>query len=276
MSGQLRRKVGLALSGGAARGIAHIGVLEVLEEAGIPIDVVAGVSAGAIVGALYAAGRSPAEMAERTVIAGSKRLSPFIEASFSRSGLIRGKKIMGILADFLGGDIRFDELRIPFACVATDIDSGEEIVIDHGSVLEAIRASISIPGIFTVVRHEGRFLVDGGLTTPVPVSVVRQMGAEFVIAVNVNPDITLRRGKTIRERKSAGKEPSILQVMLQSIYITTYTITHSSLAGADIVIEPDVAHLGAGDFHRALDFITCGREAARKALPEIKKKLEKG
>jgi NTE family protein len=131
-----------------------------------------------------------------------------------------------------------------------------------------LRASISIPGIFTVVKREGRYLVDGGLTTPVPVNVVKQMGADFIIAVNVTPTVTDRTQRL-------DKEPNIFHVMMQSIYITTYSMTRSSLEDADIVIEPDVAHIGAGDFQKAPELIKRGEQAARSAIPEIKRKLEK-
>ena len=137
----------------------------------------------------------------------------------------------------------------------------------------ALRASISIPGIFTLVKWEGRYLVDGGLTTPVPVNVVKQMGADFIIAVNVNPDVSNRMGKSSKVRVKAHKEPNIFQVMMQSIYITTYSLSRNSLAAADIVIEPDLAHIGAGDFHKAQELIAQGQQAARKAIPEIKRKL---
>jgi NTE family protein len=270
-----KKKIGLALSSGAARGLAHVGVLQVLQDENIPIDVVAGTSAGAVMGAIYASGQDARLMVERAIEAGWKKMAPLIDPSFPRTGFIKGGKITRLLSSFLGGDIDFSDLRIPFACVATDINTGEEIVIDKGRVLEALRASISIPGIFTVVKREGRHLVDGGLTTPVPVNVVRRMGADFVIAVNVNPDVSARMGKSGRERVKAHKDPNIFQVMVQSIYITTYSLAQVSLSNADVVIEPDLADIGAGDFHKVSEMITRGQSAARKAMPEIKKKLEK-
>jgi len=269
-----KKKIGLALSSGAARGLAHVGVLEVLQEEGIPIDIIAGTSAGAVMGAIYASGQDTRRMVEQALDAGWKKMAPLIDPSFPKTGFIKGRKITQLLSGFLGGDIEFSDLRLPFACVATDINTGEEIVIDSGPVVEALRASISIPGIFTVVRREGRHLVDGGLTTPVPVNVVRRMGADFVIAVNVNPEVSIRMSKSGRERARANKAPNIFQVMIQSIYITTYSLAQGSLGNADVVIEPDLAHIGAGDFHKAAELIRHGQEAARKAIPEIKKKLE--
>jgi NTE family protein len=268
------KKVGLALSGGAARGLAHIGVLRVLEKEGIPIDLIAGTSAGAIIGAAYAWNQDISWITRVALDAKWKKWAPLLDPSFPKSGLLKGRKIKDLLSSYIGGNIKFSNLKIPFKCVASDIDSGEEIVIDSGPVAEAIRASISIPGIFSVVKYEGRYLVDGGLTTPVPVNVVKDMGADFIIAVNVNPDVSGRLGKTSQKRVEARKEPNIFQVMMQSIYITTYSLAWSSLSKADVVIEPDLAHIGAGEFRRVRELIKQGREAARDAMPEIKRKLE--
>jgi NTE family protein len=269
-----KKKIGLALGGGAARGLAHVGVLDVLKQEGIPIDLIAGTSAGAIVGAAYAWSRNTEQMTRDALDANWKKMAPLIDPSLPKSGFIKGKKIRDLIATYVGGNVDFTDLKIPFACVATDIDTGEEVVIDSGSVPEALRATISIPGIFRVVKHKGRYVVDGGLTTPVPVEVVRRMGAEFIIAVNVNPDVTGRMGKTYRQRVEAHKEPNIIQVMMQSIYITTYAVAQHALERADIVIEPDLANIGAGDFNKVPEMIKRGREAAEKALPEIKKRLE--
>jgi NTE family protein len=267
------RKIGLALSGGAARGLAHIGVLEVLHKEGIPIDIIAGTSAGAMMGAIYASRLDISFMIKEAMEANWKKLAPLIDPSLLKSGFIKGRKIKDLLAGYLGGDINFSDLKIPFACLATDIDTGEEVVINSGPVTDAIRASISIPGIFTVVKREGRYLVDGGLTTPVPVKVVKQMGADFVIAVNVNPDVTSRMGKTYRQRIEKRKEPNIFQVMMQSIYITTYAVAYNNLLEADIVIEPDLLHIGAGEFSKAGELIEQGRQAAQEAMPRIKRRL---
>lgn len=268
-----RKKVGLALSGGAARGLAHVGVLRVLQKEGIPIDMIAGTSAGAVIGAGYAWDQDTVRITKDALDASWKKMAPMIDPSIPRTGFIKGKKIQDLISQYVGGNIRFSDLKIPFACVATDIDTGEEVVIDSGSVPEALRSSISIPGIFTVVKREGRYLVDGGLTTPVPVEVVRRMGADFIIAVNVNPDVTYRMGKTGQARVAAHKEPNIFQVIMQSIYITTYSLARNSLENADVVIEPDLSHIGAGDFNKARELITRGRQAAQDAIPEIKKKL---
>jgi len=268
-----RKKVGLALSGGAARGLAHVGVISVLHREGIPIDMIAGTSAGAIMGAVYACHRDTDRMKRHALDPGWKKRAPMIDPSFPKTGFIKGKKIEKLLESFLDGDIEFKDLQIPFACVATDIQTGEEIIIDNGSVTRALRATISIPGIFTLIKHEGRYLVDGGLTAPVPVDVVRQMGADFVIAVNVNPDVSDRITKPDKPPRKE-KSPNIFQVLIQSIYITTYSLAKNNLENADVVIEPDIADISAGEFRRTPELITLGEQAAAAAIPEIKTKLK--
>ncbi len=274
-SAKLRRsKVGLALGTGAARGLAHIGVLEVLEKEGIPIDMIAGTSAGAIIGALYAQGKNSSQIIKMALDLSRKRLVSMVDPSLPKSGFIKGRKIKNLVTLFIGGDIKFSDLKVPLACVATDINTGEEVVIDQGSVPEAIRASISIPAIFTTVKWRGRYLVDGGLVNPVPVSVVKRMGADFIIAVNVIPDVAERAHQVDKERTGGLKEPNIIHVLLQSMYIGTYSLVSHSLEGADIVIEPRVTHIGSGDFHHAQECILQGELAAQDSIPEIKRKLK--
>ena len=268
-----RKKIGLALSGGAARGIAHVGVLRVLAKEKIPIDFIAGTSAGAIVGAAYASHRDTDRLTEDALAANWTKMAGLIDPLLSKSGIIKGKKILSLISAFIGGNIDFTDLKIPFSCVATDIDTGEEVVINQGHVPEALRASISLPGIFAVVKRNERYLVDGGLTSPVPVGVVRRMGADIVIAVNVNPGVTMRMGKAYKQRMDAHKEPNLIQVMTQSFYITSYTVGQHAMENADIIIEPDLAHVGAADFSKAPELITRGMEAAEKAMHKIRKML---
>ena len=267
------KKIGLALGGGAARGIAHIGVLQVLQREGIPIDFIAGTSAGAIVGAAYACCMDVERLTRDALDANWKKMRPLIDPSLAKSGLIKGKKIRALIATYVGGEMDFSELKIPFACVATDIDTGEEIIFNSGSVLDALRATISLPGIIAVVKHGDRYVVDGGLTTPVPVEIARKMGADFVIAVNVNPGVYGRVRKIYRQRIDAHKEPTIIQVMMQSLYITAFAVAQHALENADVVIEPDVAYVGGADFQKAPELIQHGRDAAQKALLEIKRRL---
>ncbi len=270
MSEVRQSKVGIALGGGGARGLAHIGVLDVLEKEGIPIDMIAGTSAGAAVGALYAQGKETGLIKRLALDLSRKRLASLMDLALPRTGFIQGKKIKDLLKLVIGGDVDFSDLGIPFACIATDIMTGEEVVINHGSLLEGVRASISIPVIFTLVKRKGRYLVDGGLANPVPVNVLREMRADFIIAVNVIPDVRDRAAQL-----KNPKEPNIFNVVMQAIYITTYSAVKSSLGGADIVIEPQVADIAYGDFHRAEECILQGALAAQEALPEIKRRLKR-
>jgi len=268
-----KRKIGLALGSGAARGLAHIGALEALEKEGIPIDMIAGSSAGALVGALYAQGKAASQIKNLTIDLGSKRFFLLADPALPRTGLIKGRRIKEVLKSIIGGDIGFGDLRIPFACVATDIETGEEVVINQGSVLEGVRASISIPVIFTVVKWKDRYLVDGGLVNQVPVSVLEKMGADFIIAVNVIPDISDRVRPRGKEGVEGFKEPNIFNVIMQTIHIAAYQAVKSSLVGADVIIEPQVASIGHFDFHRAPECILQGELAAQASVPEIKRKL---
>lgn len=261
------KKVGLALGGGAARGLAHIGVLEVLEKEGIPVDMIAGTSAGAVAGALYAQGKSAGQIKELALDTGWRRLVSLIDLALPRSGFIEGARIKNQLKAIIG-DISFSDLKISLSCLATDIGSGEEVVINDGSVLEAVRASISVPVIFTAVKRGGRYLVDGGLVNPVPVSTVRQMGADLVIAVNVIPPMGVR----LQPAKKA-KEPNIFQAMLHSLYIATYSLVRSNLAGADIVIEPELPNIGYGDFRRVGEAVRQGEIAAKELVEQVKRQL---
>jgi NTE family protein len=260
------KKVGLALGGGAARGLAHIGVLEVLEKEGIPVDMIAGTSAGAAVGALYAQGKRAGQIKELALDTGWWKLVSLIDLALPRSGFIEGTRIKNQLKTIIG-DISFSDLKMPLACVATDISSGEEVVINDGSVLEAVRASISVPVIFTAAKRGDRYLVDGGLVNPVPVSTVRRMGADLVIAVNVIPPMGVRLQST------KAKEPSIFQAMLHSLYIATYSLVRSNLAGADVVIEPKLPRIGYGDFQRVNEAVRQGEIAAKELVEQIKQKL---
>ncbi len=268
-----KRRVGLALGGGAARGLAHIGVVDVLHQEGIPIDMIAGTSIGALVGAVYAQGKDCSVVKELATSINFTKMMSLADLALPKTGLLGGKGIIRLLKTVIGSEVKFEDLEIPLALVATDIINGEEVVINQGSVLAGIRASISLPGIFTVVKWNNRYLVDGGLVNPVPVSVLKQMGADFTIAVNAIPDIGDRSHKMLKGKKQRLKAPNIFNVLLQSLYIGTYHLARSSLEGADIAISPQVVHLNPADFHRAKEFILQGELAAKAAIPEIKSKL---
>ena len=179
--------VGLALGSGSARGWAHIGVIQALTEAGIDIDYIAGTSIGSVVGSVFAAGNIKA-LEEVAVRLDWKQIAYLFDVVLPKSGLIDGKKVAGFVRNHLR-EMNIEELPIPFCAVSTDLNTGDEVIIREGDIIEAVRASISIPGIFTPVRNNGRILVDGGLVNPVPVSVVREMGADFVIAVDLSHGI---------------------------------------------------------------------------------------
>jgi len=181
------QSVGLALGGGSARGWSHIGVIRALAEAGIKIDYVAGTSIGAVIGSVFAAGTIK-DLEEVAVRLDWKQIAHLFDVVLPKSGLIDGRKVAGFIQDNLR-KTNIEELSIPFCAVSTDLNTGEEVVIREGDIIEAVRPSISIPGIFTPVRNNGRILVDGGLVNPVPVSVVREMGADFVIAVDLSHGI---------------------------------------------------------------------------------------
>ncbi len=196
-----RRRIGLALGSGSARGLAHLGVIRAIADAGIKLDFIAGTSMGALIGAIHAAGKlNELEASFRDF--DWKKSASFFDVVLPKSGLLDGTKVSQLVRAHIHADT-IEMLPLPFAAVATDIVNGEEVVIRSGDVIEAVRASISVPGIFTPVRSNGHILVDGGLTNPVPVSVARAMGADIVIAVDLNHGII--NGKNMKPLLSAAK-----------------------------------------------------------------------
>ncbi len=215
-------RIGLALGSGAARGWAHLGVLRALSEAGINIDLVAGTSMGALVGAVFSAGRIE-DLKEAALEMDWKKVVELVDLRLPRSGFVDGVKIEEFVRQHVKG-ISFADLKIPFAAVATDLYAAEQLVMDRGDLIEAVRASISMPGIFTPVEREGRLLVDGGLVNPVPVSVVRDMGADRVIAVDLNYTLMEKarsrastRTRQAQEVDKKKKQPAWLQNMRASL-----------------------------------------------------------
>ena len=194
-----------------------------------------------------------------------KRLASLLDLTLPKTGFIGGNKFKNLIKSTIG-DIEFKDLKIPLACVATDIETGEEVVIDQGSVVEGVRASVSLPIIFTLVKRQGRYLVDGGLVNPVPVSVLKRMGADFVIAVNVIPQVRERVHHLDKRPLKAAKAPNIIDVIIQSVYIASYSLIKSSLKGADIIIQPKLAHIAGRDFHQTEECILQGRIAAQKVI----------
>ncbi len=251
-------EVGLALSGGAARGFAHIGVLKVFDEAGIKIDFMAGTSMGALIGAFYASGMKIKVMDRIMRASGSVNWVDFV---FPRIGLIKGEKIEQII-HLLTRRATFDMLQIPLAVVAVDLYSGEKIVFKEGLVCRAVRASISIPGFFVPLASDDRLLVDGGVLDRIPVDVVREMGAKIVIAV----DTGIYRRST--------RFNSVLDIVTRSFEIMQQEICRFQLTETDIVIMPELDDIAPSQFERASEAIDAGEVAAREALPQILTLLE--
>jgi len=205
-------KIGLALGSGSARGWAHIGVIKALTEAGIHVDYVAGTSVGAVVGAVYASGRIDS-FKDVVLQLDWKKIASFLDVVFPKSGLIDGNRIAEFIRSHVG-EKNIEDLSLPFCAVSTDLATGNEVVFQDGDIIEAVRASISVPGVFTPVRKSGAILVDGGLVNPVPVSVVREMGADLVIAVDLNHDIIDKKGlkkASITNSSALAHNPGTMQ-----------------------------------------------------------------
>lgn len=268
-------KVGLALGSGAARGIAHIGVIKALEEAQVPINYIAGTSMGALVGACYAADANISLLEEVALAYNMKKLSGLLDPKFSifRAGLLGGKKVERFLRTIIG-DIDIEKCLIPYSAVACELKTGRDIALATGPLIKAVRASISIPGVFVPVSHNGLYLVDGGTVNPVPADVVRSMGANFIIAVNVLNDPKKRPRLGLTGDKKSDKMPSIFNTIMQSLYIMEYGIVRANLLKADILIEPDVSAIEPYEFYRGSYAIEAGYKAASAVMPEIKNLLE--
>ena len=272
-------QIGLALSGGGARGITHIGVLKVLEEAEIPISMLAGTSMGGIVAALYATGRSASEIEQHFR---SLRILDVVQRDRSGMGLFGRDKIANLLQSVLGGDLTFEQLNLPLAFIATDLETGEEVVIRDGSVIEGLLATISLPGIFAPARWRGRWLVDGALSNPVPFDVVRQMGADRVIAANTksvrgdlqSPKSTPRKRKGepgLRLLLARSRWTPMLNVVERSIGIMGRRLVEQRMRETppDLMIEVLLERVGNFDFGKMDMCIINGEQTARQLLPEL-------
>lgn len=257
-----RPSVGLALSGGAARGIAHVGVLKVFAEHNIPVDFISGTSAGSIAAGALAAGMTIEEIEK---LSRSLRWKDMGRMTLSRLGVQSNARMEEFLRKSLP-ITRFEELRIPFAAVATDLHSGEPVVMSgEGDVPFAIRASCTIPGWYVpVIDEKGRQLVDGGLVANVPAATARALGADVVIAVDVNAE----------GAKFLGPPQSAIGVIFQSMMVVQRTVSALQLQDADIVIRPRVGHIRWDEMKRADELIRLGEDAARATLARIQHLLE--
>ena len=251
--------IGVALGGGFARGIAHIGVLKVLEEEGIPVRLVTGTSVGALIGACYCSGLTPGEMED---VARNTRFTTFARWTLSRYGFASNDRMVKFLASTLKCKT-FEDLRIPLGVTATDFNTGEGVVFHSGSIIDPVRASCAYPGMFLPVEIRGRHLVDGMLSYPVPSRPAREMGADRVIAVH------------LKGRWSTGGAPRhVFDVIGQSFAIAQDAMSSLWRGSADLVIEPDVAGFGYDDFKRAAELIKVGEIAMRSALPEVRQWMD--
>ncbi len=295
-----RRKIGLALGSGMARGWAHIGVLRALKRLGLEPDIIAGSSVGAVVGGLYLAGKLDV-LEEWTRGLNRQRILGFLDLRLRSGGLIGGEKLKREILKYTG-DMQIEQLEKPFTAVATDLVTGHEVWLQNGNLAEAMRASFAMPGVFKPVKMQGRWLLDGALVNPVPVAACRALGADMVIAVNLNADIigkARRPGssiptaagfdllKTIDQSGDEGAPtidslsrrvfrrentgPSLFGVMVSTLNIMQDRITRSRMAGEppDVMITPRLGNIGLLEFDRAEDAIAEGELAVSRVRPEI-------
>jgi NTE family protein len=255
-------KVALVLGGGAARGFAHIGVIRVLEQERIPVDLMVGTSVGSLIGAIYAAERNSFELEWTAFQLKQEDIFDFgIVNAVLGMGLARGE----LLEAFVKAKVkqeRIEDLKIPFAAVATDLNWGERIVLDQGSIAKAVHASSAIPGVFDPVSHGGKLLVDGGVVDNIPIDVARAKGADLVVAVDISEDV------------GNVKIKNMLDVLLQSTNIMFAVNVAHRKSGADVLVQPKVGAVGMLDFGQKKACMDAGIEAARAAVPRIRAAIE--
>ena len=256
---QKNLKIGLALGGGAARGFAHVGVIAVLEEAGLRPQLVVGTSAGSLVAALYASGKSSAQLMQTALNMEEVAITDWMLPIIGR-GMFRGDALARYVNDLVTSRL-IENMVIPLGIVATDLGSGNAVLFQKGDTGTAVRASSAVPAVFVPVKINGREYVDGGLVSPVPVRFARQMGADVVIAVDIsNPP-------------EANTADGTLQILLQTFAIMGKSINQYELVGADVVVRPSLAGLKSADFTSRQRAIDAGRAAMLAALPALKAKL---
>ncbi len=252
-------RLGLALGGGAARGFAHVGVIQVLEQNGIRPDLVVGTSAGSLVAALYASGMNAVEL-ERAAIAMEEATLTDWTLPFLGRGMLRGEALSRYVRKAVNGKL-IEQMQIPLGVLATDLSNGQGIVFRRGDTAQAVRASSAVPGVFSPVPIAGREYVDGGLVAPVPVRQARDMGAEVVLAIDISsaPD--------------GNRADGSLEVLLQTFAIMGQSINRHELADADVVVRPALKGVGSADFAARKRSIEAGRAAMKAALPQLQAQL---
>ena len=254
-------KLGLALGGGAARGFAHIGVIQVLEENGIKPDLVVGTSAGSLVAAFYASGKTGAQLQWLADTMDESQLTDWTIPFMSR-GMLRGEALGRYVNSQLNG-AKIEDLKMPLGIVATDLQTGDGILFRRGDIATAVRASSAVPSVFEPVRIGNKDYVDGGLVSPVPVRSARQMGADIVIAVDIS------------SRPEDAKTTDMLKVLLQTFSIMGKSISQLEMAQAEVVVRPALPDVGSAEFTARQKSIEAGRAAMRLALPALKAALAK-
>ncbi len=255
-------RIGLALGGGAARGFAHIGVIKALEAQGIYPDIVVGTSAGSVVGALYAAGNNGFALQKIAMEMDESTISDWAIPLFGKSsGVLKGDALQNYVNKAVH-NVPMEKLKIRFGAVATDLQNGQPILFQRGNTGQAVRASSSVPSVFQPVKIGDRSYVDGGLVAPVPVRFVREMGADFIIAVNIS------------SQTEAHAAVSSLEVLLQTFSIMGQRLNHYELKDADVVIQPALGKMGGNDFAGRNLAILAGEQAAAAIMPQLKAKLK--
>ena len=299
-------QIGLALGGGVARGFAHIGILRAFERHGIRPDIVSGTSIGALAGACYLTNKLD-EFEQWALSLNRREMFKYMDFRVRSASLIGGKRLFGLLEENFQ-DINIEDLDRPFMAIATDLTTGHEVWLRRGNLIRALEASFALPGVFPPVDIEGRYLIDGALVNPCPVSVCRSLGAQMIIAVDLNGDLVGKAAKPGQKFQSAAgfdvfneadvsKEdqktffgnalskrlfrraddsPSLFGVMVSSLNIVQDRITRSRLAGdpPDVHLKPLIGHMGLLEFEKAAEFIQEGDAAAERAMPEIKTAMQ--
>jgi len=295
-------KIGLALGSGSSRGWAHIGIINALTELGITPSIVCGTSIGSLVGASFVSGKLE-KLQEWCCSLSKFETAKFFEISTSLTGFVNTERFHNFLNNYVAGDKEhIENLSKEYASVSTDLETGREIWLTEGSLIQAVWSSISLPGLFPAIRYNNRWLIDGGLVNPVPVSVCRALGADIVIAINLNGDILgkyLGRKKRQKKQddgvggkitdlvkeytgslfftpKDSEQPPSLLDAIAGSVYITQDRITRSRMAGdpPDILLSPKLSHIGLLEFYRAKEAINEGMKCVQRMRPEIDSVLE--
>lgn len=255
-------RIGLVLGGGAARGFAHIGVIKALEAQGIYPDIVVGTSVGSLVGAMYAAGNNGFTLHKIALDMDEAAISDWSLPMFAKaSGVLKGEALQNYVNRTVN-NLPLEKMKIPFGVVVTDLHSGLPVLFQRGNTGVAVRASSAVPGIFQPVQIGEHIYVDGGLVAPVPVSFAREMGADFVIAVNISA------------QSDAQPASTSLEVLLQTFTIMGQSLNRHELKGADIVIQPSLAGMKGNDFNGRNIAVLAGEQATSLMMPEIKRKLD--